>query len=294
MCRSILIATVMTLANVGCTVGSAGPSPGATTPAPPPAQPTPAQPRPAPVTPDAKPPAPPTPTAPQSLAQCFMANRCRAHQVSINAGTIYSIAVVLRDDGVQIAWEFEGTRKIPRVDGSYDWQVVKRALHPAPADVAVAVAGTTATTADLHKLLDIIAGAGIKSVSRIEASVAQAWITQRTGSGRGENMARIDLGKVARTGVGTLPVATARQYLARAFPSLRACYDRQLSSTPNLRGAGLVELVISGAGTPSQIKVSGMDNLKDCVTTAIKAIQFPRTGATVNVSAYITVGAPNR
>lgn len=90
----------------------------------------------------------------------------------------------------------------------------------------------------------------------------------------------------AGSGDGGLALAAATRTLARATRGPMACFERYLSSRPDLHGQVTVSVQIDGSGavrgvtTTSSVGVAGVET---CVASEVSGLSFPATGGTAIV-----------
>ena len=92
--------------------------------------------------------------------------------------------------------------------------------------------------------------------------------------------------KVIRVGGGSagaegeLPPEVIKKVLSDKSGAVKACYQKELQSNPDLAGSIKVKFVINPAGQVVGVKIesSNIDNSKveECITTLIKSMRFPQ------------------
>ena len=101
-----------------------------------------------------------------------------------------------------------------------------------------------------------------------------------TGSGYGAARPRtalpqVTLGKLAV--VGKLPADVIRRVVRGRINQLRYCYEKLLTTRPDLAGALTLELVITPEGDVGQAKATGVTpDLESCVTQSAIRWKFPK------------------
>lgn len=99
-------------------------------------------------------------------------------------------------------------------------------------------------------------------------------------SGSGVGRANVEVGNASETIImGGLDKSVIDEYIRRRRNELRACYERQLNSAPNLAGRIATRFVISGSGRVTQAGVTsssmGNASVENCVLGVLKHIVFP-------------------
>ena len=111
------------------------------------------------------------------------------------------------------------------------------------------------------------------------------------GSGTGSVPGRANLPKTSigvATATGDLDKNIIRRYMRQKLPQIEYCYQKQLAVKPKLAGTITVSFVISGEGTVTSAKASGLGDepVETCVADVVRTIRFPKPkgGGVVNVS----------
>ncbi len=127
-----------------------------------------------------------------------------------------------------------------------------------------------------------------------------------TGGGTGRN-ANVGIGRKKRKKVARLKIAGGRssggcdkgdiaKNVRRRAAALRACYERQLMSKPNLKGKVSVQWTINTEGKVTRPKIvsNSLKNssVTDCVMRTIKRIRFKKPEAGICVIQWPFVFAP--
>jgi outer membrane biosynthesis protein TonB len=98
---------------------------------------------------------------------------------------------------------------------------------------------------------------------------------------------RVTIETTGASVVGDLDKSIVRRYLRRHIPRLRYCYEKQLLENPELEGALTIHFEITPQGLVEEVEASGLHpKVNDCVSTTIRAIQFPipNDGGSVRVT----------
>jgi hypothetical protein len=78
---------------------------------------------------------------------------------------------------------------------------------------------------------------------------------------------------------GSLPADVIKRVIARAKPSITACYEKQLAKNPKLAGTVKVSLVIGRSGEVSSVSTDGSSladpTVASCVARVIGTLKFP-------------------
>lgn len=78
--------------------------------------------------------------------------------------------------------------------------------------------------------------------------------------------------------IGELDKAIIRRYLRRQLPKIQYCYEKQLLVDGTIAGNVATEFVIAADGKVVEATSQGMDeSVAECVTSVIRAIEFPRS-----------------
>ncbi len=79
------------------------------------------------------------------------------------------------------------------------------------------------------------------------------------------------------TATGDLDKAIIRRYIKRNSQKLAYCYDKELLAKPTLQGTIVASFEIAEDGKVAAARAKGFDTtVAECVTTVIKAIEFPK------------------
>ena len=109
--------------------------------------------------------------------------------------------------------------------------------------------------------------------------------TGKVGEGGGgtgvkvERKIKITGGKIDDVSTGDLDVNAANATIKRGYAGIKNCYDRGLKRNPKLKGKITVRIVVTGAGTVSNVSVQD-DTLGDpevvaCMLASIRGWRFP-------------------
>jgi hypothetical protein len=80
-----------------------------------------------------------------------------------------------------------------------------------------------------------------------------------------------------------LDPAIVRRYIKRNLQKIQYCYEKELRTKPTLAGTVTVVFTIGGDGLVSSATAGGIPEVAPCLTTVIRAIEFPKPAGYVAV-----------
>jgi hypothetical protein len=168
----------------------------------------------------------------------------------------------------------DATQQVQHADGSVDWSALDvelAKLGPDNVEMLAVVLHSTTTVADLLELrrrAEQATGSGVVLVLRDDAAPEPS-VTL------GEIVVKSDPNNGKKT--GSLDKAIVRRYVERKTPTIHDCYEKALTSQPELVGQLEAEFTIDRKGrVPTSAAKGPFGDVNTCVAAAIKGIHFPR------------------